>query len=779
MIGRQILHYRILEEIGRGGMGVVYKAEDTKLGRVVALKFLPEHGAKTDEERERFLQEARAASSLNHQNVCTIHGIEEFEGREFIEMELVEGTTLRDRIGGTALSTSDAIGFALQIGEALTEAHRQGIVHRDIKSENIMVAGKNQIKVMDFGLAKLKGSLKLTKTSSTVGTLAYMAPEQIQGGEVDARSDIFSFGVVVYEMLTGKLPFKGEHDASVMYSILNEDPVPLASASPRVDPELDRIIRRALEKDPEDRYQHVDDMVSELRRGKKQTGPVTRPAVTPATGPARAPKKSRYPLVIGGGGLAALILLVGSIWYFTSRPSAGLDSIAVLPFANTSGDPGTEYLAEGITENVINKLSQLSGLRVIPRSMVARYGGNNADPAAAGRELNVGAVLTGKVTQRDDALTIQVELIDVGHLSQLWGEQYNRTMSDVIAVQQEIARTVVEKLETRLTGAEQEHLKTAVTSNPEAYQAYIKGRFNWNKRTGDGNARALTYFREAVDLDPGFALAYVGIANCYSIGATLDMNTSEAIPMAKQALRQALTLDPDLAEAHAGLGITQAYNDFDFAAAEASFRKSIEVNPRFATVHHWLGEFLVYMGRGEEGLAEYRRALELDPASLPIASDYGLAFYFLRRYDESIAELNKVIELDPNFVRTYYYSMYPYLAKGLVGEAVEKLLAGMRAAGESQDDLRAIRKAYETSGIRGVARTRTEQLLRGNPDLITTPLIHFMVLAGDHERALDYLDRAYESRSSVCTTLKGSPMWDNLRDEPRFQALVKKLGFPQ
>ena len=456
MIGQTVSHYRILEELGRGGMGVVYKAQDTKLDRVVALKFLPQHLTSSDAEQSRFLQEARAASALNHPNVCGIHAIGEHDGQVFIDMEYVEGKTLRSRIAEKELKIEDALEYAIQIGDALQEAHSKGIVHRDVKCENIMINSRNQVKVMDFGLAKLKGSLKLTKSSSTVGTLAYMAPEQIQGGEVDSRSDIFSFGIVLYEMLTGRTPFRGEHDAAVMYSIVNSVPDPPSAIRPSISAEIDRIVHRALEKEPEDRYQHVDDMVSELRRIHKRTSRVSRAAAPPF----QAVEKSQQTVPVApesGSGMggserrrqrlplwafaSGAIVLAGAFvagYFFFLKPAAQFDSLAVLPFVNVGGEANTEYLSDGIAESIINSLSRIPQLRVVPRTTVFRYKGKDVDPQEVGNKLNVKSVLTGRIIRNGDELNVQLDLIDVEKQSQIWGNQYRRNIADVLALQDEI-----------------------------------------------------------------------------------------------------------------------------------------------------------------------------------------------------------------------------------------------------------------------------------------------------------------------------------------------------
>ncbi|MDH3251952.1 MAG: serine/threonine-protein kinase, partial [Ignavibacteria bacterium] len=513
MIGRTISHYKIVEKLGEGGMGVVYKAEDTRLDRLVALKFLPHHLHASQQEQARFLQEAKAAATLTHANVCVVHAIEESDGQQFIVMEYVEGMTLREKIEASPLKLSDAFAYAVHIGEALHEAHSKGIVHRDVKAENIMVTPKNQVKVMDFGLAKLKGSLRLTKESSTVGTLAYMAPEQIQGGEVDARSDIFSFGVVLFEMVTVRTPFRGEHDAAMMYSILNEEPESIRQHRPEAPADLDRIVLRSLEKDPDDRYQHVDDMVSELKLLQKKSGRVTRPSsvdistaapLSPATNPdtikglMQRGSRTRWPVI---GGIAVVVLVAAGVVFslLTSRSDERITSMAVLPFTNGSTDPNAEYLSDGFTESLINSLSKLPGIKMMSRSSVFRYKGKEISPQTVAHELGVGAVLTGRIIERGNELAISVELISGKDNSHIWGEQYYRTMSDIIVLQSEISREISSQLKVTLTGDQEAKLTKSATENTEAYQLYLRGRFHWNKRTPEGFQKAAAYFRQAVE----------------------------------------------------------------------------------------------------------------------------------------------------------------------------------------------------------------------------------------------------------------------------------------
>ncbi|MDH3251953.1 MAG: protein kinase [Ignavibacteria bacterium] len=798
MIGNTISHYKILEKLGEGGMGVVYKAHDSKLDRMVALKFLPHHVATNQEEEARFLQEARASAILNHPHVCTVFDIREEEGpasdgassgrRQFIVMEFVNGTTLREKMSGSSLSVKDAITYGIQIGEALQEAHSNGIVHRDVKSENIMVNSKNQVKVMDFGLAKLKGSLRLTKESSTVGTLAYMAPEQIHGGDIDARSDIFSFGVLLFEMITGKLPFRGGHDAAIMYSILNEEPEPLPQNRDDLPGDLQRIIHRAIEKDPEDRYQHVDDMVSELRRLKKDSSRVSRPVpgATPAAAP--RPEDDAIPATKSGttkrwflwGGIGLVIAVVGIAAYvFLSGEGTSSDSVAVLPLVNVNSDPETEYLSDGITEGVINSLSRISGLRVIPRSSVFFYKGKEMSLQKIASELNVRTVLTGKVLQRGDNLDIQVELVDVQKLSQLWGEKYSRPLSELISTQDQIVREIAEKLKVTLTGGERTELERSSTTDPEAYKLYLQGRYHWNKRTEEGMKKAVTIFEQAIEKDPTYALAYSGLADAYiTLGDWGFLSAKNSYPRAKAAANAALKLDNTLAEAHTALAYISYAFDWDGTAADAGFRKAITLNPRYPTARQWYAEFLAPMGRYTEALAQIKTAQELDPLSLIINAVQGLIYIWGGEYDKAIDQCRRVIELDPDFFPAQLFLQWCYLYKGMNDEAArqEEILVRIRGLGEKE--VEKVRAAYAASGLVGMYRLELERLKEQarQGDVNAEGFSDVFAALGDAERAFEWLEKSYQEGGYQVFLTGMKPWWRDLRTDPRLRAMLERTG---
>jgi eukaryotic-like serine/threonine-protein kinase len=832
LISQRFSHYQVLSLLGAGGMGEVYLAEDTLLGRKVALKFLPAHFTQDKGHLRRFEQEARATSSLNHPNIVMIFEVGQVEGRHFIATEYIGGLTLRERLSGARLELREALDVAAQIASALEAAHAAGIVHRDIKPENVMVRPDGLVKVLDFGLAKLierrsQSSVSNAPTAVSMGTtpglvlgtVSYMSPEQARGIEVDARSDIFSLGVVMYEMVAGQSPFAAESSAEKLAAILEREPLPLAGFAQNVPGELERIVGKALRKDREERYQTAKDLLLDLRGLKhrlefeaelERSRPLNasddagddasdaaatrnseqaRAAVAPDT-PSNAARTvsggepaanritpRRRTIIIA---LAASVILAAGLAYFFyfAGSASAIDSVAVLPLVNASNDPNTEYLSDGISESIISNLSQLPELRVMARATVFHFKGQEIDPQEVGRKLNVQAVLIGRLLQQGDRLVIRVELVKVSDGTQLWGAEFDRKLADALSIQQEIAREISEKLRLRLTGEDRKRLTGRDTTNAEAYQFYLRGRYYWNKRTANGLRMAMEQFRQAIDHDPNYSLGYVGLADCYLIlEQYAGVPAIESLPKARAAVDRALQLDDSSAEAHTSSAFIYQQM-WRWADAEREYHRAISLNPNYPTAHHWFTIYFATKRQFDDALREIKRAQELDPLS-PIISGVAAYTYLLKDdLDSAIEKLKKNLELDPGFPGTHRGLGFAYLKQQRYEEATTEFQKAVELSGTGSEDLGELGYCYAITGKHVEAR-RILLELEENYARHELPGHHLAAVyagLGEKDQAFLWLEKDFEQRSGRLPNITFKLTFDNLRSDPRYADLVRRMG---
>ncbi len=776
MTGKTLSHYRVMEQIGAGGMGQVYRARDERLERDVALKVLPAGALADEAARKRFRKEALALSQLNHPNIATVHDFDTQDGVDFLVMELIPGVTLSDQVAQGALPEKDVVRLGVQLAQGLAAAHERGVVHRDLKPGNLRITSDGRLKILDFGLAKLlEHSSDLGQTRSETGamgpsgTLPYMAPEQLLDEKVDARSDIYAAGVVLYELATGQRPFRESHGPRLMDSIIHQVPEPPSTVSRRVSPGMESIILKALDKDPKRRYQSAQELAVDLER-------LTSPTTASLAG-LRARRRMRPRLWVAASAFLVVALGTAGTWYWFR--SSDVNSLAVLPFSNVGADPETEYLSDGITESIINNVSKLPKLKVIAPASVFRYKGREVDLQKVARELDVRAVVVGRILSRGENLSISAQLVDTRDNHVIWGQRYNRKLTDLLQMQEEIAREISENLRIRLTGKEQQQLARHDTQNTEAYRLYLQGRYYWNKRTAAGFRKAIEYFQQALDRDPNYALAYAGLSDTYSsLGSYQVIPSAEAAPQAEAAAKRAVDLDETLAEAHNSLA-SILLDRFDFEGADREFRRAISLNPGYSTAHHWFGLFLGVMGRADDSIAELKLALELDPFSPIINANFAFVYYQAGRYAEAIAMCRKTLELDANFSPAHEYLGQVYLETGNFAEAVAELEKDVALSPGDASAKAELGYGYGRAGRKKEALKILEELTRASRQTYVSPYDVAIVYVGLNQKdeAFQWLEKAYQEHSVRLWNLKAHPRFARLRSDPRFQDLMRRIGF--
>ncbi|UCF78999.1 MAG: protein kinase [Candidatus Eiseniibacteriota bacterium] len=742
MIGKTISHYKILQKLGEGGMGVVYKAQDTRLGRTIALKFLSRELTREPAAKDRFIQEARAASALDHPNICTIHEVGETEdGQTFISMACYEGVVLKKKIELGGMDLDEVVRIAIQLAEGLAKAHGLSIVHRDIKPANVVITNDGVVKILDFGLAKLSGTTRLAERGSVSGTVAYMSPEQARGASVDCRTDIWSLGVLIYEMLTGRLPFRSEYEQAVVYSILNEEPVPASSIRGEIPRELERVVEKAMAKDLDKRYASVEGILYELRRIREKL---------------RHPESEED---------------IDSKW---STPS-----IAVLPFRDMSPQGDQDYFCEGMAEELINALAHIEGLRVVSRTSAFQFKGKNMDVREIGEQLGIRTVLEGSVRKAGNRVRVTAQLVNVADGYHVWSEKYDREMEDIFYIQEEISLAIVNNLKVRLVGEEKHKLLKRHTNNLDAYNLYLEGRWFWNRRTEKDLRKAIECFNHAIAEDPLYALAYSGMADSWNALPSFgSFSPKEVYPRAREAALKALEIDDTLAEAHASLGQIKAEYEWDWAGAEAALKRATELNAAYASAHQWHANVLTFLGRFEEALEAAKRAVELDPLSLIINLNLGQTLYFSGQHDAAAQVLRRLIEMDPAFPYAHFTLGMVYFGRSMNDQALaefqkeEEVLTGPKPI------------VKEWIGMLHARMCRTDKTKEVLSELLeeakrvyvpASCVAHLYAELGETEQSFRWLEKAYEERDMWLRYLRITPYPEPIRSDPRFEAFLIKM----
>lgn len=798
--GRILSHYRIIKLLGAGGMGEVYLAQDTHLDRTVALKILPAEVASDEQRMRRFVREAKAASAIDHPNIVHVYEINQADGVNFIAMQYVEGETLRNKINRRPLLTEELLQTAIQMTDAIAEAHARGIIHRDLKPVNIMISNKGDAKLLDFGLARIdrttptdelseNPTISKTESGSVMGTVAYMSPEQALGKEVDHRTDIFSAGVVLYEMATARQPFSGANPSEVIDKIVHSQPESIRRLNYDVPQELERIIRKCLEKDRENRYQSASEILVDLKNLKRDldssklnTGQQILTPV-PRTDPMVGPRRSRNYWIPVALLLIAFGIATFAFYWMYFHQGKEIRALAVLPFKNASLDPKTEYLSDGITDSIINNISLIKQIRVMARGTVFTYKNKEVDPRQVGKDLGVDGVVTGKLLQEGDSLIVRVDLVDARDGRQIWGEQYDRKLADLLSLQSQISKEISDKLRIKLSEKEEDLVGKQYTENTEAYQLYLKGQFFLLQRTPDSTKKAMDYFRNAIEKDPSYALAYDGLADCYNFlgitGALLSgLPPKEVMPKAKELARKAIQLDETLAQPHRTLAHIHANYDFDWEGAEREFNRALELNPNDSHTYALRALFFISKGQNEEAFSSLQRFKELDPGVFPgRVITVGLFYYWARQYDNAIQQLQIVNEMAPNFPNPYFWLGAAYLEKKDYNKALEAFQKAVTYSHRAPVALSGLGIAYARAGNTKEGEGVLAELLEASkkryvPEFFLACLYGAL---GRKDEAFGWLDKAYQERANGLSIIRAIPLADDLRSDPRFSDLLERL----